>query len=720
MGTFKKMPVLAVLSLIALTSNAQEALTFKQVNKRLDASQKDFNKMLNSSQLDKDGKATLSRFITTEMDSLQQIVKDNKDIPNEMKVQAIYCQCYLLDTLKAEVARKTFDLSLIRDSRDNFIPLWQTIVTQKTNDEALKGFDPNSAGLMAAVFKDFPQASRIREISTLKSLERNPENIMIFLDKNPVFALRDSLIFIAANTQPERLMFFIANSKNEELQKAIHQNTSPLVQALISVAPERNLKNYLPFMLQIAQKKMTLAEIDRLRTQPVQYYQAMVDAAISNQAARQAGARPLYVRPTRQYLKEYGIMFYTDIINSLHEAPEKERFEALNELRPQDLYYIITNGETELYTSSYLYTYKKLMKSFDKVTSDSVFGLVKYDQYRKFLLMAGRYNMLSTFMSQMPRDKSISIIKRLMGSLEENGSGGLEEIINVAETFPGIVKDNNLAALTSQEIKNNYNRCLAIPNMYGVKVYRLLSEMYKAVRSGQLDNGKSLPPALAVYFKVPNAALLDSKGVVNQLVLFYGDEDGKGSYSSFMTNYSDASQWAIEKNASWVTIKSKKGAPITIYANLPLSNEDGLDIKAQEALAAYMKEQGVTPHILIHRGHSYHLLNSIKYATPDTKLAILGSCGGYKEIFEILNRSKEVQVISTKQIGSMQVNEPILKLMNERLLAQKDIDWSDMWTVLEAKFKNNKLAYDYFQEYVPPYKNIALLVATLYTQSGLE
>src|SRR6185369_7729394 len=133
-----------------------------------------------------------------------------------------------------------------------------------------------------------------------------------------------------------------------------------------------------------------------------------------------------------------------------------------------------------------------------------------------------------------------------------------------------------------------------------------------------------------------------------------------------------------EKNASWVTIKSKKGAPITVYANLPLSNEDGLDIKAQEALAAYMKEQGVTPHILIHRGHSYHLLNSIKYATPDTKLAILGSCGGYKEIFEILNRSKDVQVISTKQIGSMQVNEPILKLMNERLLAQKDIDWSEM------------------------------------------
>ena len=718
MGTFFKIPMLVALAFLALTSAAQE--TYKQASKRLDASQKSLSKLLGSSALDKNGKAALNRFVTTEMDSLQQIIMGNNDIPNEMKIQAINCQCYLLDTLKAEVARKTFDLSLIRDSRDNFIPLWQTIVTKQPNDYVMKEFDPNSVNLMAVVFRDFPEASKIRDMATLKNLGRSPENIMIFLDKNPVFTYRDSLIFIAANTVPEKLVFFIANSRNEELQKAIRANQSPLVQSLVAVAPERNLKNYLPFMLQLAQKKMTLAEIDRLRTQPVQYYQAMVDAAISNQAARQAGATPLYVKPTRQYLKEYGIMFYTDIINSLHEAPEKVRFEALNELRPQDLYFIITNGETELYTSSYLYTYKKLMKSFEKTTSDAVFELVKYDQYRKFLLMAGRYNTLSAFMSAMPREKSIAIIKKLMGGLEENSSTGLEETINVAETFPGIVKDNNLAALTSQEIKNNYNRCQAAPNMYGVKVYRLLSEMYKAVRSGQLDNGISLPPALQAYFKIPNQELRDKNGVVNQLVLFYGDEDGKGSYGSFMTNYSDASQWSIEKNASWATIKSKKGAPITIYANLPLSNEDGLDIKAQEALAAYMKEKGISPHILIHRGHSYHLLNSIKFATPDTKLAILGSCGGYREIFEILKKSKDVQVISTKQIGSMQVNEPILKLMNERLLAQKDIEWSEMWTILEAKFKNNKMAYDYFQEYVPPYKNIALLVATLYNQSGLE
>ena len=157
--------------------------------------------------------------------------------------------------------------------------------------------------------------------------------------------------------------------------------------------------------------------------------------------------------------------------------------------------------------------------------------------------------------------------------------------------------------------------------------------------------------------------------------------------------------------------------PIVIYANLPLNNDEGLDIKAQEALKEYLKAQQITPHILIHRGHSYHLANSLKSVTEATRLAILGSCGGYKEIFDLLENSPSAQVISTKQIGSQQVNEPIIKLINEKLLNQKDLDWSDIWTQLDKQLKSNKLAYDYFQEYVPPYKNISLLVATLYFNS---
>lgn len=717
MTTLKKFPLLALLSAMVLFTNAQ---TVKQATKKLDASQKEFSKMLTSYPMSKSGKDQLNHFITNEIDSLQRIIKGNSSIPDEVKVQAINCQCYLLDTLQAQVANKTFDIQLLRDSRQNFIPLWENMLNSKSNDDIMQGLELPSTNLMAVVFRDFKQADRLRDFAELKRLEDAPENIMIYLDKNPVFTFRDTLIAMAANLQPERLAFYIQNSRNDELQKAFRANTSPLVQTLVKIAGERNVKNYYPFLPQIAENKMSLADVDRLRTQPVQYYQTLVDAAIANQESRLNGGKPIYVKPTRQYVKEYGIMFYTDVINSLHESPDKVRFEALNDLRPQDLYYLITNGENDLYTSSYLYTYKKLMKSFEKTTSDALFDLVKYDQYRKFLMMAGRYNMISSLINAMPKEKGVLVVRRLMSGLEDHTSNGLEETVNVAETFPGIVKDLNLSALTSQEIKNNYNRCQAMPSLYGMKIYKLLAEMFKAVRSGQMDNGQTLPDALKVYFKIPYDRLKGKDGSITQLVLFYGDEDGKASYGSFMGNYSDASQWSIEKNSQWVTIRSKKGHPVSIYANLPLANEEGLDVKAQGALIENLKSQGISPHILIHRGHSYHLPESIKQVTADTRLAIIGSCGGYREIFEILEKSPDAQIISTKQIGSLQVNEPIIKQLNERFLTEKDVEWTEIWANLDKQFKNNKTANEYFQEYVPPYKNIALLVATLYNKSGID
>ena len=159
---------------------------------------------------------------------------------------------------------------------------------------------------------------------------------------------------------------------------------------------------------------------------------------------------------------------------------------------------------------------------------------------------------------------------------------------------------------------------------------------------------------------------------------------------------------------------------MSIYANLPLDDNGDKDVAAQIRLAEYLNKEQIVPHILIHRGHSYHLSNTIKSVTPNTRLAILGSCGAYREIFEILEKSSQAQVISTKQVGSKQVNEPMLKLINDQLLNGKDLDWSELWASLDKQFRPNKLVYDYFQEYVPPYKNVSLLVAALFAKEGIK
>jgi hypothetical protein len=626
-----------------------------------------------------------------------------------------------LDTIQSEISNKLFDINYTRLYIDRFKQIWQSLFTGQPYEVIMKSFKAKTSGMMAGVFRDYPDSEKIKDLAILKRLESSPEKITNFLAYNNKFSLLDSLIFISGNTQPELLINFASVTKDEVLSNAIRQHKSPVIQTLISIANEKNIKTYIPFVIQLSEKQLTFADIDKARTQPSLYFKMLVDAEISNRAKIRPGEISLYTEPTRKYLKIFAIQFFINIINCLHEEPiEHDRYFVLDGLRKQDLYYIITSGESELYTSSYLYIYKKLMGMLPKPQSDSIFSFVKYDEYKKFLLMAGRYNTMSSFMKQMPEDTCISIIKRMMNDLESNLTNGLEETINIAEIFPGIVNDNYLEVLTMREIKNNYTRCKNIPNSYGMKVYSLLEDIFKAVKKGDIENIEKLNPALKDYFKLEHIALHVEKGSINQLVFFYGDEDGKLSYASFISNFSDPVKWSIEKNDLWVTIKSKDHFPISIYANLPLSEENEEDFKAHDSLVRFLTRENIGINILIHRGHSYHLPNSLDHITPSIRLAILGSCGGYTEISELLKRSPEVHVISSKQVGSKLVNDPLLKILNEYLLDQKDLEWAVIWEKLEAQFKSNKQAYEYFHEYVPPFKNIALLVSALFTNFGIE
>jgi hypothetical protein len=181
-----------------------------------------------------------------------------------------------------------------------------------------------------------------------------------------------------------------------------------------------------------------------------------------------------------------------------------------------------------------------------------------------------------------------------------------------------------------------------------------------------------------------------------------------------MNLFKDKSQWDVSTNDSWVTISSLQGQPIKIYANLPLKAEDEKDISAQQDLADYLKKESIEPSILIHRGHSYHLPNTLKYLNTSVKLAILGSCGGYKNMKKIMELDPDVHIIASKQVGSMAVNDPLLGHLNNELLESKNLDWVDFWNELNGTFKKDANASKLFEEYIPPYKNVSSYVIRLY------
>jgi hypothetical protein len=46
--------------------------------------------------------------------------------------------------------------------------------------------------------------------------------------------------------------------------------------------------------------------------------------------------------------------------------------------------------------------------------------------------------------------------------------------------------------------------------------------------------------------------------------------------------------------------------------------------------------------------------------------------------------------------------------------------WSELWALLDKKFKSNAKTYALFQDYVPPDKNIGLQVARIYNEESVE
>jgi hypothetical protein len=204
--------------------------------------------------------------------------------------------------------------------------------------------------------------------------------------------------------------------------------------------------------------------------------------------------------------------------------------------------------------------------------------------------------------------------------------------------------------------------------------------------------------------------LKDTAGRVVQQVFFYGDKDGIQSFQNFLGLFKGKKEWKILQNENWVEIQSQVGKPVSIFANKPLDNSKGddPDAKAQKMLIEYMKQNGIQPTIVIHRGHSYHLKYTIAQLPSTARIILLGSCGSYQNLTSVLQICPDAQIISSKEVGSRLVNEPVLKLINESLLYQDDIDWINMWNTLGKQFEGS-VAEERFENYIPPHKNLGAL-----------
>jgi hypothetical protein len=550
-----------------------------------------------------------------------------------------------------------------------------------------------------------------------------PDKALLKLREHTDVPFLDSLIKLAAYRSPGQLYDFAAASN--KLGYAIRKIDDPLINTVSHMATSNSGRWYFPFLDNIMKGNMTLAQVDAVKDDSLKYYQLLVKTHLDYVKRSMNHDMPYGYKELEERLQTKATDVFVTTINGLHEVDNPAiRFKVIQPLSVEELYYLAVSTDGEIYTSSFVKGVYPLMMAKAGQRGDSILRSVIFDKYRKFIKMCAEYNTLDNFLSSFPRsitpgqdDDAKVLMRAFVNGLEK--SQGLEDGVDVADSYASIMEINkSVADEMLRNVKKNYDLNLQRNNKRGIVTYNLLNKLFLSadtLNHINLSREFGIPPVYSVPFR----SLANDSGRVIMQVFFYGDKDGKVIFPGFKKIF-DPKLWKITTSQYWVTIKSIRGKPVTIYANLPLPEETGEDEKAQDALDSFLVRNNLSPTVVIHRGHSYWADNTIQQIMPSAKIVFMGSCGGYHLIHDILKHSADAHIIASKQIGKTAVNQPFFKLLTEKLRTGQDIDWIPFWEELEKTLDKQKKS-EGFEDYIPPYKNLgAIFIKAYKMQMGDE
>lgn len=544
----------------------------------------------------------------------------------------------------------------------------------------------------------------------LKYCSNHPEQVLPVLRDNPDVPFADSLIKAVAKKHPIQLYNYAqANNKLGNVIRNIKDDV--FVTTIVRMAKSKSGQQYFPFLDNIVSGKMSIDEIEAVQNDSVKYYKLLVKTQIDYTGRMlNHDTAFAYKELTAKLTKRAADIFVTTI-NGLHEKPDAVRFQCIQSLNAEELYYLAVLTDGLIYTSSYTKGVYPLMMKKINGHGDSLLVCIHFDHYRKFISQAAAYNTLGDFLTSFSSHSDADDLMRAFVSKLEKADG-LEDGVDVADSYASIVE--TLPSRAAEMLKNvqlNYDRNISENNPEGIAIYNILNKLFLSADStSKIDLTRELgiPPV----YNVPFSSLVNDSGTVVAQVFFYGDKDGKGIYSGFQKMFSSAN-WKIDhSNKQWIVIRSTKGKPVAIYANVPLPEETGEDEKAQKALCAYLEKNSLYPTITIHRGHSYFANSTIELMAPSSKIVFMGSCGGFHLIDDILHKSEDAHIIASKQIGKTAINKPFFDLLTEKLRNGNNIDWIPFWKEFKTKAHTEG-----FEDYIPPYKNLGAIFIKAYKKA---
>jgi hypothetical protein len=509
--------------------------------------------------------------------------------------------------------------------------------------------------------------------------------------KNLAFTpLGSEVITNLAKIDPASIKQYLGS--NHLIERSLKSNRDSVVQLIIQLYQMYGVqsKSYALIDL-IWRKKLSFQQAENITKNEALFYKTLID-----------------LRKNKSILASYTVekeietiaMSRVVEINLRHEDTEPYRFAPINNDNAYEIYTSIVYSAEEVFTSSFLGMYKRLNEKRKEPSGYAFLEQLNFNKFRVFLKQCAGYNKIDDFLSTMNDSQQNALITLFVSGLYQYG-GDLGPAVDVADTY-GSLENETIKAIFVKTIKRELRKCIQDQNEHGTKIYGLLFKLTGGNPNEYTSNYVFNIPALDRVY----SSDLFKNDIHIQQHFFFDDEDGETAFNHWLGLY-PSSLYKKEDKGNYILLSSISGKKMLIYANKPHS-----EIEGREDLKKLFEETGRFPDLIVHRGHSYYIENTLENMNHSNKVAILGSCGGYQNISKAMDNAMDVQIVSTKQVGTLVVNSTLIQEITETIRLGKDLVWLDIWKQIGVKLQNNAQ----FKDYIPPYKNLGAKFIKAYNE----
>lgn len=561
----------------------------------------------------------------------------------------------------------------------------------------------------------FPNACELA-----KMLEPEPAEKLLWTiaRKNPDVALRQTEGFLDLSFGPHFFDRVVRSAPDEAVaiasgasrsagrfREALRASQDPAIRLLAGLSEDRTidaprLRRVALLHQRIARGDLPLRSAVQIAGSLPRYFAALADIRIA--------ASPGEAEFVDRALENESLTF----CRAFQEGGGRALADDLAAFAPRDLYLLLAYGRAESNEPIFAAAMPRLhslLPILDRTRNlklrDFVAAALAVHRLDAFLVIAGP-----------------AVMDRLARGIDQ-ADDRLQAAVTVAEVIDGAAghagMDQLAAAIAAEYARSVQTGDRQAQTLYGLLAARMVqdSEAGSAVKE---IAGRYLP-YLTSADRFETASLFGPNNLCVQRHFFYDDEDGVESFASFRSVYDRDPAWKIDERDGFVQISGEgpDGRRIEIFANIPINarlpGNAGKPDQAyrQQTISAALDARSLVPAFLVHRGHSFHVEKTIRYVTSAAKLVFLGSCGGVVNVHSVIERSRDAQVIATRGVGTTELNDAILKSLNDWLLrGNPSIQWAAFWQAQKAQHGHHPMFRDYFA----PHQDTSSILLRAYFQ----